>query len=229
LHGRWQGGEIETLQVQLPQKRADAVRYPTPFVERIRQLAVEHHDDEIVTLLRNEGHKTTTTGRPITSATIKWLRYKHRIQAPRPPEGSLSVRQVRERYGVSLWVVHYWIDRGIIQRCSASRMRHMRSRSITNWIDVSENGSPTRPISIHHPQRKPHEVLYAPYIGIPSGRILPGLPGFGISRCRTGSGQYVSERSSSRIFARNVATPPGRSSTFFRVIPPRRAACHHIS
>jgi hypothetical protein len=46
LHVRWQGGEIETLRVQLPPKRADAVRYPSPFVERIRQLAVEHHDDE---------------------------------------------------------------------------------------------------------------------------------------------------------------------------------------
>jgi hypothetical protein len=101
LHVRWQGGEIETLQVQLPQKRADAIRYPTPFVERIRQLAVDHHDDEIVTLLRNEGHKSTTTGKPITPGTIKWLRYKHRIQAPQPPEGSLNVRQVRERYGVT--------------------------------------------------------------------------------------------------------------------------------
>ena len=70
--------------------------------------------DEIVTLLRNEGHKSTTTGKPITPGTIKWLRYKHRIQAPQPPEGSLNVRQVRERYRVSLWVVHYWIDRGII-------------------------------------------------------------------------------------------------------------------
>ena len=114
LHVRWQGGKTETLQVQLPQKRADTIRYPTPFVGRIRELAINHHDNEIVTLLSNEGHKSTTMGRPITSATIKWLRYKHRIQAPRPPQGSLSVRQVRERYGVSLWVVHYWIDRGII-------------------------------------------------------------------------------------------------------------------
>ena len=28
------------------------------------------------------------------------------------PDGTLSVRQVRERYGVSLWVVHYWIQHG---------------------------------------------------------------------------------------------------------------------
>jgi DNA invertase Pin-like site-specific DNA recombinase len=114
LHIRWQGGETETLQVQLPQKRADAIRYPSPFVARIRELAVKHHDDEIVRLLRSEGCISTKTRRPITPATIKWLRYKHRIAAPQPPEGTLNVRQVRERYGVSLWVVHYWINRGIV-------------------------------------------------------------------------------------------------------------------
>jgi len=42
------------------------------------------------------------------------LRYKHRIPAPQPPIGTLNVRQVREKYGVSLWVVHYWIERGIV-------------------------------------------------------------------------------------------------------------------
>jgi DNA invertase Pin-like site-specific DNA recombinase len=114
LHIRWQGGATETLLVPLPQKRADATRYPSPFVERIRELAINHHDDEIATLLRSEGCKSTITGKPIALGTIKWLRYKHRIQAPRPSEGTLNVRQVCEKYGVSHWVVHYWISRGIV-------------------------------------------------------------------------------------------------------------------
>jgi DNA invertase Pin-like site-specific DNA recombinase len=114
LKVRWQGGETETLQVQLPQKRADAIRYPTPFVTRIRELAGDHHDDEIVALLRSEGQRNSTTGKPITLGAIKWIRYKHRIPAPPPPNGTLNVRQVRERYGVSLWVVHYWIERGVL-------------------------------------------------------------------------------------------------------------------
>jgi DNA invertase Pin-like site-specific DNA recombinase len=113
LQVRWQGGETETLQLQLPQSRADAIRYPEVFVKRIRELAVDHHDDEIVALLRAEGHRSAT-GKPLTLGAIKWIRYKHRIQAPKPPAGSLSARQVRERYGVSLWVVHYWIERGIV-------------------------------------------------------------------------------------------------------------------
>ena len=114
LHIRWQGGETETLQIQLPQNRADAIRYSGAFVERIRQLAVDHHDDEIVVMMGSEGYKTSTTGKPITLSTIKWLRYKHHIPAPQPPTGTLNVRQVREKYGVSLWVVHYWIERGIV-------------------------------------------------------------------------------------------------------------------
>jgi hypothetical protein len=152
LHVRWQGGEIETLRVQLPPKRADAVRYPTPFVERIRRLAVEHHDDEIVTLLRKEGHKSTATGRPITSATIKWLRYKHRIQAPRPPEGSLSVRQVCQKYGVSLWVVHYWIDRGIIPALQrkpnapyAITIDNQLDQRLRDWVASAAHLHPSSP------------------------------------------------------------------------------------
>jgi DNA invertase Pin-like site-specific DNA recombinase len=113
LHIRWQGGQAETLQLRLPPNRADVVRYPEAFVEHVRELAFDHHDEEIVALLHGEGHQSST-GKPLTVATIKWLRYKHRISAPHPPKGSLTVRQVQERYGVSHWVVHYWIERGVI-------------------------------------------------------------------------------------------------------------------
>lgn len=113
LQVRWQGGATETLEVPLPPNRAEAIRYSEAFVARIRELAVKHHDDEIVLLLRAEGHRSST-GKPLTPSMIKWLRYKHRIPAPRPPDDTLNVHQLRERYGVSLWVVHYWIDRGVI-------------------------------------------------------------------------------------------------------------------
>jgi DNA invertase Pin-like site-specific DNA recombinase len=113
LQVRWQGGATETLEVRLPSNRAEAIRYSEAFVGRIRELAVKHHDDEIVLLLRAEGHRSST-GKPLTPSMIKWLRYKHRIPAPRPPNDTLNIHQLRERYGVSLWVVHYWIDRGVI-------------------------------------------------------------------------------------------------------------------
>jgi DNA invertase Pin-like site-specific DNA recombinase len=121
LNIRWQGGETETLRLQLPQNRAEAIRYPMAFVNRIRELAADHRDDHIVAVLRAEGQKSTTTGKPITLGTIKWLRYKYRIPAAPPPKGTLNVRQVRERYGVSLWVVHYWIERGVVPAVQCKR------------------------------------------------------------------------------------------------------------
>jgi hypothetical protein len=113
LQVRWQGGGTETLEVQMPPNRAEVVRYPETFVAQIRELAVNHHDDEILRLLSAKGHQSST-GKPLTLSMIKWLRYKHRIPAPQPPDHTLNVRQVRDRYGVSLWVVHYWIGRGVI-------------------------------------------------------------------------------------------------------------------
>jgi hypothetical protein len=121
LHIRWQGGETETLRLQLPQNRAEAICYPVAFVNRIRELAADHRDGDIVAVLRAEGQKSTTTGKPITLGTIKWLRYKYRIPAPPPPKGTLNVRQVRERYGVSLWLVHYWIERGVVPAVQCKR------------------------------------------------------------------------------------------------------------
>jgi DNA invertase Pin-like site-specific DNA recombinase len=113
LHVRWQGSATETLELRLPPSRAEAIRYPEAFVAHIQELAADHHDDDIVRLLAAEGHQSST-GKLLTPSMIQWLRYKHRIPAPRPAKDTLSVRQVRERYGVSLWVVHYWIGRGLV-------------------------------------------------------------------------------------------------------------------
>jgi DNA invertase Pin-like site-specific DNA recombinase len=152
LHIRWQGGEIETLCLQLPRNRAEAIRYPMAFVARIRELAADHHDDEIVTMLRDEGQKSTATGKLITLGTIKWLRYKYRIPAPPPPEGTLNVRQVRDKYGVSLWVVHYWIARGIVPAVSrkwnapyAITIDKELDRRLREWVVNSAHLHPSSP------------------------------------------------------------------------------------
>jgi DNA invertase Pin-like site-specific DNA recombinase len=113
LQVRWQGGATETLDVALPPRRADAIRYPDAVVERIRTLAVSLHDEEITAALRAEGHLSPHQ-KPMTAAMVKWLRFKHRIPGPPQPEHTLSVRQVGCRYGVGLGVVYYWIDRGIV-------------------------------------------------------------------------------------------------------------------
>ncbi len=111
LQIRWQGGATETIDVHQQPNRADAMRYPDVFVAKIRELAELYDDQEIVAQLNTDG-QASSTGKPFTVSMIRWIRYKHRI--PSPPTGTMNVKQVRERYGVSLWVVHYWIERGIV-------------------------------------------------------------------------------------------------------------------
>src|SRR6266853_998982 len=113
LHIRWQGGAIETVELRLSPNRAEAVRYPDAFVAHIRALAATHDDDEIVALLNRDGLKSST-GRCFTVGMIRWIRHKHHIPSPPLPTDTFNVKQVRERYGVSMWVVYYWIDRGLI-------------------------------------------------------------------------------------------------------------------
>jgi hypothetical protein len=127
LQVRWQGGATETLEVTRRPNRADAVRYPAPFVARIRELAATLHDDEIVEQLNTEGC-LSSTGKRFTQSMIKFLRYKHQIPAPPPPDGTLSVRQVCDRYGVSHRLVYYWIDIGLI---SAKRRKPTAPYAIT--------------------------------------------------------------------------------------------------
>ena len=45
---------------------------------------------------------------------IRWIRYRHKISAAvlkHPQE--LTVQQITERFGVSIHVVYYWIERGM--------------------------------------------------------------------------------------------------------------------
>jgi hypothetical protein len=76
-------------------------------------LAATHDDDEIVALLNRNGLKSST-GKRFTVSMIRWIRHKHHIPSPPLPTDTLNVKQVRQRYGVSMWVVYYWIDGGLI-------------------------------------------------------------------------------------------------------------------
>ena len=114
LQIRWQGGATETVELALPPKRPDAVRYPPGIVARIRQLAIDRVDDEIAASLDREGLKSATNKR-FTASMISWVRFKHRIPGPARPCGTLSVGEVAQRFGVKPSVVYYWIETGIIE------------------------------------------------------------------------------------------------------------------
>lgn len=114
LHVCWSGGASEDLKVTLPPKVQDQVRHPPARVDEVRRLAKDHTDAQIVELFNGRGERTAK-GDPFTVASIKWIRYKHRIPASQlklPHE--LNVDEVAARFHVSRGVVYYWINRDIL-------------------------------------------------------------------------------------------------------------------
>jgi hypothetical protein len=114
LHICWSGGAREDLEAVLPPKVQDQVRHPSERVQEVRRLAKDHTDAQIVDLFNGRGERTSK-GNLFTVASIKWIRYKHRIAAPQlklPQE--FTVDDVAARFGVSSGVVYYWISRQML-------------------------------------------------------------------------------------------------------------------
>jgi DNA invertase Pin-like site-specific DNA recombinase len=115
VHIRWQGGACTDLSVQLPPKAADRFRYPSAEVDRVRELARRLTKAQIADQLNREGRRTPK-GLSFTAKAIHWICWRYGIppvQLKKTEE--LTVQQVAEKFGVSIWVVHYWIERNIIQ------------------------------------------------------------------------------------------------------------------
>jgi len=139
----WQGGETEVVELRLQANRPDVVRYRADVIDKVRDLACEHDDAGIADLFNRDG-LTSSTGKPFTPSMISWIRFKHRILGPTRPPGTLTVKEVCERYGVSIHVVYYWIERGHIsaqQRKPGVRyaitITDATDRSLREWIATS--------------------------------------------------------------------------------------------
>lgn len=115
LQIRWQGGALEDLAVTLPPKVFEQWRHSPELVDRIRALAEDLPDDQIVQRLNQEGRKTNK-GNPFTVSGIRWIRYKHAIPAANLKRADeLTVQEVAEKFRVSSHVVYYWITRHHVQ------------------------------------------------------------------------------------------------------------------
>ena len=115
LHVRWHGGATEDIRCDIPPRIQDKIRYEDRFVSRIRHLAKKHIDTEIAEALNREGLKSSM-GKTFNASMVKWIRYKHRIPAPRlqhPTES--TVQEVAAKFGVSSGVVYYWIHNGYLE------------------------------------------------------------------------------------------------------------------
>ena len=101
-------GKVAT---SIPGRRRDAARVTVERLSKMDQTGYFRYFAR--RLITDQGVKNST-GKPFTVGMIRAIRYKHRILDPSLPVGTLNVSQVRERYGVSLSVVYYWIERGIV-------------------------------------------------------------------------------------------------------------------
>jgi hypothetical protein len=95
---------------------------------------------------------TSSTGKPFTLRMIRRIRYKYRIHAPPISAGALNVRQLRARYGVSMWVVYYWIERGLIEARRrkpglpyAITISEETDRTLRHWVANSSHLAPSSP------------------------------------------------------------------------------------
>jgi DNA invertase Pin-like site-specific DNA recombinase len=131
LHIRWQGGACSDVAVDLPRPIADQRRYPNAIVEHVRTLAQRLPDAQIAEQMNRDGHRNTY-GKLFTQKMIGWIRWRYQI----PPAqliraNELTVRQVAERFAVSIGVVHYWIGRAVIPA------RRLHARALY-WITIDK-------------------------------------------------------------------------------------------
>ena len=115
LHVRWQGGACTDTTVNLPAPIAERIRYPAAIVEQVRELSRRLSDPQLIAHLNQQGLRSPH-GKPFTLSMIKWIRYRYdvpSISLKRPEE--LTVQQVAKRFGVSIHVVYYWIQRNVVE------------------------------------------------------------------------------------------------------------------
>jgi hypothetical protein len=114
LHIRWQGGACNDKTIDLPLSIADRLRYSLQIIERVRDLATQMSDALITKALNQEGLRSSR-GLEFTVPMVKWIRYKYDITPLNLMEpDEVTVQQLCQRLGVSLYVVHYWIKRGMV-------------------------------------------------------------------------------------------------------------------
>ncbi len=144
LHLRWQGQACEDLHVEIPLNIADRVRYPSPIVEKVRELAKSLSDADIANQLNNQGIPSAK-GKRFTVSMIKWVRYKHHIPAaPTKRDAELSVKEVADKFGVRPGVVYYWIEHDVVTarrtnngaRCWIT-LDAQKERELNHWVSQS--------------------------------------------------------------------------------------------
>jgi hypothetical protein len=144
LHVRWQGGACEDIVIEPNRSSGSALSYPKELVAMVREMADSMHDPEIAAEL-NRQEIRSATGKPFTSEMIRWIRHQYHVpQASMKCPNELTVREMREKFGVSIHVVYYWIEHGIVsarRRTAGSAwlidLNATKEAELKQWVERS--------------------------------------------------------------------------------------------
>lgn len=107
------------------QTTAQKIRTPDEIVELIRELAQNHNDRQIASVLNTMG-LVSGRGRAFTVKSVAWIRFKSGIKKPMndpkvahdvgiTPDGYYSTSALAKKLGVGIHTIYYWRDKGIIE------------------------------------------------------------------------------------------------------------------
>jgi hypothetical protein len=132
---RWQTEALTTLEIPRPQRVFDAKHTDPTVVNRIRELALTHTDEQIATLL-NQDKFTTGTGLPFTRLRVQRIRYAYKIPTSCPHgtaacpdgqrgDGRYSAHAAAELLNVGVSTIAAW--------CRSGRLDGIRATPRSPW------------------------------------------------------------------------------------------------
>ncbi len=111
---RWKSQFCEEIYAYKPLPYSIVRRHTQKTIKLVRSLAKSMTDIQIVSYLNKSGIRTQE-GKLFTIGSIRWIRFKHKIESVPRSEGSFSVKEIAKQLNVSTGIVYYWINHGILE------------------------------------------------------------------------------------------------------------------
>jgi excisionase family DNA binding protein len=112
----WEGGARTELEVRLWRRGAKRSCTPEDTIELIRRLAVHHPDNQIASILNNQGRRTGT-GLLFSEPRVKYARQQNNMPAAPPPDpdsGIFTIKQAAAELGVTETTIYRWLREGLL-------------------------------------------------------------------------------------------------------------------
>lgn len=111
---RFRSGKCEQISLSKPLPYSDKRKHSDDTIALIKEMALSLDDPGIAGYLNQNGY-TTHEGKSFTTAGVRWIRYKYKIDGPyqRNRQG-ISVAEASRMLGISTGRVYYGISAGKI-------------------------------------------------------------------------------------------------------------------